>query len=279
MTGTAKRLAVRFVKPVVSEQVWVKLKRSEVQTAPVSPPPPPPPPPPTLTELGLEHGTDKATAHRYTQHYERHLGHLRRRKFNLLEIGIGGYSRDGQGGNSLRMWKAYFRRARIVGLDIRDKSFVREPRIRTVRGSQVDEGLLHRIHERYGPFEVVIDDGSHRPEHIRETFRVMFPLLSETGVYVIEDTQTSYWPEWGGSEDRSDPTTTMALVKDLIDGLNHEEYLQEDYEPTYSDRFVVAVHCYHNLVVVEKGVNDEGSNKRLILKERYGYDATPDPTP
>lgn len=222
-----------------------------------------------LTELAQEFKTDKFGTHRYTPHYQHHLEHLREREFTMLEIGIGGYARDGKGGASLRMWKHFFPKAQVLGLDIHDKSFVNAPRIKAIQGSQVDEALLHRIVEENGPIEVVIDDGSHRPHHIRETFRILFPLLAPNGIYAIEDIQTSYWPEWGGSEDRQDPTTTLALVKDLVDGLNYEEYVDEPYEPTYSDLHVVGVHAYHNLVIIEKGENKEGTNKRRVLKARY----------
>ena len=50
----------------------------------------------------------------------------------VLELGIGGYARERQGGASLKMWKWFFPRAQIVGVDIEDKSFVDEPRIRVV---------------------------------------------------------------------------------------------------------------------------------------------------
>ena len=167
------------------------------------------------------------------------------------------------------MWKAFFPKAEIVGLDIEDKSFVEEPRIRTYTGSQTDEELLARIAADADDLRVIIDDGSHRSRHIRTTFRVLFPLLADGGIYAIEDTQTSYWPEIGGSEDRHDPQTTMALVKDLVDGLNYEEYVDEEYDPSYSDLNVKAVHAYHNLVVIEKGRNAEGTRRRAILKRRY----------
>jgi hypothetical protein len=168
------------------------------------------------------------------------------------------------------MWKEFFPKAQIVGLDIEDKSFVEEERIRTFQGDQTDRALLHRIIDEIGPPQIVIDDGSHRPADIRATFAILFPLLDASGWYSIEDTQTSYWPEWGGSEDRRSPDTTMGLVKDLIDGLNHVEFVEEPYEPTYSDRHVVAVHCYHNLVVIRKGENDEPTRKHRALPERYG---------
>ncbi|WP_341927808.1 CmcI family methyltransferase [Nocardioides psychrotolerans] len=299
--GTAKKAAVRVVKPLVGPRAWARLKGG----APAPPATPAAPPaarrtPPqakaepkaelteaqrrrrelqamSLTELAQHFGTDKHGLHFYTAHYQRHLEHLRGERFTLLEIGIGGYVRQGRGGASLRMWKFFFPKAQVIGLDIEDKSFVRAPRIDTYQGSQVDPEVLERIvAEKKGPLRVVIDDGSHRPEHIRETFRILFPLLEDGGIYAIEDTQTSYWPEWGGSEDRHDPTTTMALVKDLVDGLNHEEYVDESYVPTYADLHVVAVHCYHNLVFIEKGSNTEGTNRRSVLAERYA--GTPDTT-
>ena len=222
-----------------------------------------------LTELAQEFKTDKWGTHRYTTHYQRHLEHLRGERFSMLEIGIGGYARAKQGGSSLRMWKHFFPKAQIIGLDIEDKSFVEQRRIKTYQGSQTDEAVLERIFAENPDIKVVVDDGSHRPPHIRKSFDVLFPLLPSDGIYAIEDTQTSYWPEWMGSDDLQDPTTTMALVKSLVDGLNYEEFVDESYEPTYSDLNVVAVHAYHNLVIIEKGRNAEGTNRRSILRKRY----------
>jgi demethylmacrocin O-methyltransferase len=172
----------------------------------------------SLTRLAQSLGTDKAGVHKYTQHYENHLRQLKWARFALLEIGVGGYAAKGQGGESLRMWSSFFPKAQVIGLDIEDKSFVEGRNIRIYQGHQTDEPLLRRIAAEAGLLKVIVDDGSHRPAHIRETFRVLFPLLASGGIYAIEDTQTSYWPEWGGSEDLQDSGTTMALVKSLLDG-------------------------------------------------------------
>ena len=50
----------------------------------------------------------------------------------------------------------------------------------------------------------------------------------------------------------------MPLVKDLLDGLHYEEF-EGAHQPSYSDQHVVAVHAYHNGVIIEKGLNNEGS--------------------
>jgi hypothetical protein len=223
----------------------------------------------SLTDLAGEFGSDKWGVHRYTPHYERHFAHLRDREMTVLELGIGGYARERQGGASLRMWKLFFPRAQVVGVDIEDKSFVDEERITSYVGSQTDRGLMRRIVKRYGAPTIVIDDGSHRPPDVRKSFRILFPLLADDGVYVIEDIQTSYWPQWKGSLDLDDPTTSMAMVKRLLDGLNHEEFLDDAYVPSYTDLHVTGVHCYHNLVFIEKGSNQEGSNKQETNKRWY----------
>lgn len=264
-----RRAAVRVVKPRVSSQTWARLQR----LAPGSGSPAngssnghgpnnmPPLEQWDLASLARFYGTDKWGVHRYAPHYERHFAKFKNKTFSLLEIGIGGYSREKQGGASLRMWKAFFPKAQIIGLDIHDKQFVVEPRITAYQGSQTNAALLRTIVDNAENLRIVVDDGSHRPEHIRATFKILFPMLPSGGLYAIEDTQTSYWPHWGGSSDLDDKSTTMGLVKSLIDGLNYEEWRDEDYKPSYSDLHVVAVHCYHNLVIIEKGRNNEGTNR------------------
>lgn len=239
---------VAHVKPHVPATVWRLLRATG--GAPSSRP--------SMTELAVLHGTDKWGVHRYTDHYERHLGHLRDQPFALFEIGIGGTARAGA---SLRMWRDYFPHAQVIGLDIDDRLAVRSDRIHPYVGSQVDPDVLDRIFTDFPDVRVVVDDGSHRPEHVRETFRLVFPRLPDGAVYIVEDTQTSYWPAWGGSDDLTAGTTTMGLAKALIDGLNWEEWSPPGYEPSYTDVNVTAVHCYHNLVIVTKGPNREGTGR------------------
>jgi hypothetical protein len=45
--------------------------------------------------------------------------------------------------------------------------------------------------------------------------------------------------------------------------------VDESYLPNYTDLNVVAIHAYHNLVLIEKGCNNEGTKRRQVLKERY----------
>lgn len=152
-----------------------------------------------LTLLGILMGTDKAWwGHHYTPHYMTHFKKYKYKKINLLEIGVGGHQDPSKGGNSLRMWKYYFPFGRIFGIDIFDKSALEEWRIKTFKGSQSDADFLRKTVNIKGGVDIIIDDGSHINEHVITSFKTLFPLLKDGGIYVVEDLQTAYWPDMGG---------------------------------------------------------------------------------
>jgi len=154
------------------------------------------------------------------------------------------------------MWRTYFPRARVFGIDIHDKSLHKECRICTFQGSQVDDEFLDRVLKNIGQPDIIIDDGSHMNQHVLHTFNYLFPRMNERGFYVIEDVQTSYQKRFGGSsEDLDRPDTTMGFMKRLTDGLNYTEYERQNYESTYSDKHITAIHFYHNMVFIQKGQN------------------------
>jgi hypothetical protein len=176
-----------------------------------------------LKKLGRIYGTDKASGHFYTDHYTTHLSRFKRKRIKLLEIGIGGFKDPKAGGESLRMWKKYFSKGQIFGLDIIDKSTHEENRIKIFQGSQVDMNFLKKVTDETGELDIIIDDGSHINEHVIETFKFLFPILKDGGVYVVEDVQTSYFEEFGGDSDNlKNPKTMMNFFKGLTDSLNNQ---------------------------------------------------------
>lgn len=214
-----------------------------------------------LSTMAQFYGSDKWGGHFYTPHYENHFNPFKNRSIKILELGIGGYADPNKGGASLRMWKNFFRKGNIFGIDIYDKSQLEESRIQTFKGSQVDEDFLKKILKKIGTPDIIIDDGSHLNEHIIDSFKILFPLLKKGGIYVIEDIQTSYWPEYGGdSENIENKKNAINYFKGLVHGLNFQEMLIENYKPTYFDLNITSIHFYHNLIFIYKGDNDEPSN-------------------
>ena len=211
-----------------------------------------------LDKLAQLYGTDKFGYHFYTQHYASHFAALRHKQLNILEIGIGGNESSTSGGESLRVWKTYFPKSLIFGLDIIDKSGVDEHRIKCFRGDQSDEKVLQAVVDAIGKIDIIIDDGSHFNDHVIKSFKFLFPKMAADGIYVVEDTQTSYWPTYGGSTThKSSEVTMLGFLKSLTDGLNFQEYIADDYEPSYWDQHIVGMCFYHNLVFIQKGENNE----------------------
>jgi hypothetical protein len=219
-----------------------------------------------LTRIAIKHGTDKWGPHFYTPVYHNLFSHLRDRPLRLLEIGVGGYEFRNMGGASLQMWAEYFPAAEITAIEISEKHLDLDPRIRIYRGSQDDPKVLRRVCKERGPFDIIIDDGSHNPRHVVASFVNLIDEMAKDGVYVIEDVQTTYWPNFGGS--LKDGGETMKLARTLIDYLHHTEIAAVDRSrnfPQYAKQ-IRALRVYRNLIVIEKGDNLEPSYLRYDLK-------------
>lgn len=200
-----------------------------------------------LTKLARCYDTDKGRVHGYTTHYAHHLAPRRREQLNILEIGIG----RGPGA-SLKMWQAYFPKSMIYGIDIREQHVV-GPRIRVMQGDQSDTEFLIRAANTIGAIDVVIDDGSHVNAHVRSTFQTLFPYVNAGGYYIIEDLHTSYFAEFGGAPPGTNTDqTSIGLVKQLVDGINHEHFRIDDYVASYTDEQITAVHVYEKIAFIEK---------------------------
>jgi predicted O-methyltransferase YrrM len=219
-----------------------------------------------LTRLAIRHGSDKWGAHFYTPVYHRLFAHLRDKSVRLLEIGVGGYQFAKVGGASLAMWADYFPHGRILGIDVFAKNLSLGPRVAVQQGAQDDVAFLARMSAEHGPFDIVIDDGSHDPAQVTASFEVLFPLLVDGGLYVIEDVQSTFQPEFGGSADGGG---TMRLAHAILKHLHHAEIQVVAPDRPVADiaKSIRSFRAWHNLFVVEKGDNTEPSNSGLRLDD------------
>lgn len=226
-----------------------------------------------LTRLAIRYGSDKWGPHFYTPVYHELFSSRRDRPIRLLEIGVGGYDLKTSGGASLAMWADYFPAAQITGIDIVEKRLPPHPRIAVFQGAQDDPALLKRVCDERGPFDIIIDDGSHVPKHVVASFHYLFPALVDGGSYVIEDTQTAFWPQFGGSILHGGDT--VKLARTLIECLNHAEVAVVDRAHAFPifARQIKSFHAFHNLFVIEKGDNHEPSNFAYDLKNPCAVEA------
>lgn len=201
----------------------------------------------SLRTLMNRQGVDKLFTHHYDEEYFRHFDSLRDKTLTLLEIGVGGYGNPKAGGESLRVWRDYFQNADVHGIDNAPKTLKLGSRIQVWHGSQSDVEFLTNLNKDAGPFDIIIDDGSHRPDDIFVSFTTLFPLLKPGGIYVIEDLETSYRPAYGGNPDAP---PTIGLIQRLIDGLHWQFWSGRGPKPI--DQLVKSVHVSKELVFVYK---------------------------
>jgi hypothetical protein len=191
--------------------------------------------PRSLTELANEHGSDKGTvgpsaewgAHNYTDVYEAYLEPLRSLPISLLEIGLGVTGERWQsrivhgrntGGASLKMWRDYFPQARIHGIDVNDCSFLDDERVSTFVADQGNVDDLRAFTEATGgtAFDVIVDDGSHRPDHQQLSLGYFFDWLKPGGLYFVEDLQANgYGDAARGRQAANDVRNTRAVLRHL----------------------------------------------------------------
>jgi hypothetical protein len=206
-----------------------------------------------LDKLAQIYNTDKYGRHMYTPIYSMYFNKIRKLKLSILEIGVGGYDNPAAGGASLKMWKQYFSKSKITAIDIYDKKKLEENRIKIFQGSQDDYTFLMAVDKSEGPFDIIIDDGSHINKHVISSFNYLFPVLKNGGIYVIEDTETSYIDDMGGnSKQINNVDTTMNYFKTLVDALNHKEFDKTLLKSNINIECVKSIHFYHNLIFVFK---------------------------
>lgn len=194
----------------------------------------------------LELGTQKWDC--YFPIYERHFSKFVGKAPTVLEIGV-------DRGGSLEMWLRYFGAgAKIIGVD---KKPVEVPGTQTIAADAYVPGFMRELHDLYGPFDIIIDDGSHKMNHQRLVVEEMFPKLRSGGVMLIEDVHTSYWSGYGGGLARFG--TFMEYAKSLTDELNfhHTDKGERVISPTIFTSRATGIHFHDSMVVIECGTHEK----------------------
>jgi hypothetical protein len=157
--------------------------------------------------------------------YEKALQPFRDRPVRMLEIGVAR-------GGSLQMWRRYLHPESVIaGIDIDPncRGFDDPQHGIHVRiGGQQDLAFLQEVVRELGPFDVILDDGSHMTSHMVESFRYLFPnALADGGVYIVEDIHSNYW-----TAQRDSRMSFVDFTKWLIDAM-HAHYQAAGGEPDF----------------------------------------------
>lgn len=180
--------------------------------------------------------------------YDKYFGPWRHRNPTFVEVGVW------QGG-SLQMWREFFDvGAQIYGIDI-DPQILTRPVEGThqVVGDQADPAFWKTFLQQVPQIDLFLDDGGHHMHQQITTLECVWPHITENGVYICEDTHTSYQSFFGGTPGNQ---TFMEYAKGLVDlihrnhhGGNNNHSLKNSH--LFSD--LLSVSFYDSMVVLEKG--------------------------
>jgi hypothetical protein len=153
----------------------------------------------------------------YFSVYEHFFEKYRNKELTFVEVGV-------QGGGSLEMWYKYFGdKSRIIGIDVDDHVINHKSEgTNIIIGNQGDEGFWKAILPTIGNIDIFLDDGSHQVGHQILTFIKVWPYIKNGGIYMCEDTHTSYFLDWGNGLLAGN--TYLEFVKKLTDVINKDHW-------------------------------------------------------
>jgi cephalosporin hydroxylase len=196
--------------------------------------------------------------------YERHLARYRGRAVRLLEIGV-------YGGGGLDLFQAYLGPdATLVGIDIDESTRIATAGGHPVEiGDQADPDFLERVVSEHGPFDIVVDDGGHTMVQQVTSVETLFPLLTDGGTYIVEDSHTSYWPDY--ADQGPDRPTFVEWAKRRIDDLHaYHHSSAEELEAPWQTH-LGAIHAYDSVVVLDRARHDPPFSELAGTKEFISF--------
>ena len=182
-----------------------------------------------------------------------------RENLRILEIGV-------FEGGSQSILKKYFHASSIIfGIDINPNCLNLDTGTNIRIGDATDKNFLTEIVGEMGGIDLVIDDGSHLSSHQKKTFEILFPQLSEGGLYIVEDLEHSYLLESKGIP--FSPNTFWNQSKRTTELLNNEfrRYKKRfTFKINASELF--SIKFYPQIIAFSKG---KRSTPSIVVTENY----------
>lgn len=234
----------------------------------------------------------------YLPIYESAFGD-RHRPVRMLEIGV-------NLGGSLEWWRDYFIHpdSVIVGIDYNEgcAQFADPDRNIHIRiGRQQDHEFLRSVIDEFGPFDIILDDGSHIPSFTLKSFQCLFPHLTVDGVYIVEDLHTCYSsgcsepfpddnPEFTGANDGS--PQFIYFLAELMDVMHAHHFQiadgdgvdklepgnpvhQQSFQVPLATTIVKSIEVHDSIVVIRRGRNELTRMIRRWSHERMAMTRPP----
>jgi cephalosporin hydroxylase len=126
-------------------------------------------------------GTDKGTTHSYLELYQKILTPHKENYISIVEIGV-------KSGGSCSGFSDFFQNASVYGVDINFNNLIygkENPKIKYIEADGTHDSILNKIN--LNQIDLVLDDGSHIPDHQIKTVEIFLPYISKNGMFICED--------------------------------------------------------------------------------------------
>ena len=139
----------------------------------------------SIKDLLIDSNSDKQSGHRYGFIYDLLFNYVLMKKgkpLKLLEIGVSEY-----GDGSL---KSYARSEMVelaVGIDVRQYTGELLDNMKFFQLDAYTEKTINFLEDKYGMFDIIIDDGSHSYEHQTFFLDKYISLIHDNGLLICED--------------------------------------------------------------------------------------------
>jgi len=201
----------------------------------------------------------------YFDVYEMYYSKFKNKSPLFVEVGV-------QGGGSIQMWKKYFgENSRIIGIDVDpnvlDNLKYYDSTTKVYIGDQESPEFWDSFLSRNDEIDAFLDDGGHTMRQQIVTFEKVFPALKKGGVYICEDTHTSYWNSF--QSELYNYNSFIEYSKRLVDIINLEHVQQKNKIDTKLIEIckdLTSVHFYDSAVVFIK--NGRKEFKRVFAPRR-----------
>ena len=201
--------------------------------------------------------SEKISYHHLEYMYGIHLGPLRMKPVNLLEIGLGCTLRKGPG-RSITLWREFLPKANITILEY-DKTCAEAFRSKLDNlyiGDQSDFNILKQLSQT-GPYDIIIDDGGHTRKQQINSLIGLWPHVKAGGFYIIEDIFTSLMDMYNDKPTESAIDVIHQLIVLLNDGsdINYPTKFPNMQISEYSKEIVkdlLFVSCFKRACILNK---------------------------
>ena len=161
------------------------------------------------------------------------------KKVTVIEIGV----LNGGGLFMLRNFLGH--EARIIGVDLNPSCKIFEKygfEIEIL--NQSNRKSWNEFFTRVGKVDIIIEDGGHTNYQQINSLSSCINNIRDGGIYLCEDTHTSYWPEFGNPS----KTSFIEFIKTSIDIINSrgpriKRVDREEFNNVYSIQFFESVVC------------------------------------